>query len=366
MFYLIFKSPIRFAQGWEDHRVVEEGLKIKKGDVLACILASGDNVLNLLRFKPEKIYAFEKSIEQIYEMKLKLTAIKNLSHTEFLILLGYLGKNNERVRLFNSISQKLDEDTYAFWKKHMRMIKKGFSFQGYWEKYSSSWRYPLKIFLGKNFNRYVNSESTVERKEIYEKHIYRPGLIFLSKFFKGPTLTKIVHINDTYYKNLPKNFEHYSYFWNVLEHFFVDIGCKGNPYHSWLLTKKMPTNEENWQPYLQKKNYEILRKNINRIIIVNKNIFDGLKDFEDNTFDGFYLSDVFDWMSEKEMENLLFEVIRVGKNRSRIIVFILNPKRNLPEKILSHVTYNKKVSRELWKKERVGLYSKIYSLEIKK
>jgi len=58
MFYLIFKSPIRFAQGWEDHRVVEEGLKIKKGDVLACILASGDNVLNLLRFKPEKIYFF--------------------------------------------------------------------------------------------------------------------------------------------------------------------------------------------------------------------------------------------------------------------------------------------------------------------
>ena len=116
-----FRSPITFTQGWEDHRVIEKALEIKKSDTVAGILASGDNILNLLLYEPEKIYAFDISITQIYEMKLKLAAIQKLTHTDFLNLLGYQGNKLERVKIFNSLSKNLDTETYKFWKKHIKM-----------------------------------------------------------------------------------------------------------------------------------------------------------------------------------------------------------------------------------------------------
>ena len=96
----LIKSPIRFAQGWEDHKVIEEGLNIKKGHVLAGILASGDNILNFIRFEPSKIYAFDISHAQIFEVKLKLTALEHLNHTEFITLLGYNGTDIERQEIY--------------------------------------------------------------------------------------------------------------------------------------------------------------------------------------------------------------------------------------------------------------------------
>lgn len=362
---LIFKSPIRFAQGWEDHRVIEEGLNIKKGQIIASVLASGDNVLNLLLLEPLEIYVFDVSDAQIYEVKLKLAAIKNLNYKDFLKIIGYDGKNKERIKIFYSISGKLDDETLSFWIKNIKIVKRGVAFNGWWEKYSASWKYVIKSLLGRDFKRYIESGNILERRKIFEKRINKKSLRFFSKIFTLKFFTNIIYQKHAV-KNIPNDFDLYKNFWNTLKHFFVDIECNNNPYHYWVFTGQIPKNQNLLQPYLQEKNFKFLKENLDKIKINKNDFYNGLKVFNENYFDAFYLSDIFSWMNIEEMQNTLFEVIRVAKNKSKIISFVLNHDKNLPEKVKKYINIDEEKSKELLLKERVGLYSKINIWTIKK
>ena len=363
--HILLKSPIKFAQGWEDFNVIREGLDIIKNQVIASIIASGDNVLNFLCYEPKKVFAFDISETQIFELKLKFAAINYLSYEEFIILLGYGGENKNRLEIYQSISEKLDEPTKKFWNENLKMISKGFSFQGWWEKYMSLWRYPLKLFLGKDFKRYTLSEDILERKEIFEKRIHRKGLIFLSKLISRKVTINLIFHNKTI-NNIPDNYDYNNEFWRQIRHFLVDIPCKNNPYHYWILTGKMPDEQKYWQPYLQKNNFNILKKNLYKVEIINIDIFQGLKDIKSDSINCFYLSDIFDWMNLDDMENTLLEVIRTGKNNSKIVYFILNYDKGIPVKIKNNLSFDEKEINKLTRIERVGLYKKVYQIMINK
>ena len=51
---------------------------------------------------------------------------------------------------------------------------------------------------------------------------------------------------------------------------------------------------------------------------------------------------------------------------TKIIIFDLNPSLSLPKKIMNYVKYDEEFSKKLWEQERVGLYTKIFSLEVNK
>ena len=364
--HILFRSPIDYAQGWEDHRVIEEGLDVREGDILVCILASGDNVLNLLLFNPSKIYAFDVSPGQIYEMKLKLTALQYLNHSEFITLLGYRGTGFERIEVFKSIEDRLDVETRYFWKKNRSMIKKGLAFQGWWERYISSRRYLVKLLLGESFSRYINSTDPSERENIFEKHINRKGLRILSKFFLGKIGTNLILFNGPSIRYLPRDFDYYTHLWKILKHLFVGAGCRDNPYLYWFFTGKILSDERFWQPYLRKENYPLLKRNLSRVKIIHNDLGSGLRSFESNKVDKVYASDIFDWMNRKQMETTLSEMVRVTRHMGRILYFILNYDKGIPEKIQKYVETDPSKNKSLWKKERVGVYSNVYLLEVNK
>jgi S-adenosylmethionine-diacylglycerol 3-amino-3-carboxypropyl transferase len=362
----IYRSPINFAQGWEDHKVIEKALDIKKGDVVGSILASGDNVLNLLLYEPEKIYTFDISAAQICEVKLKLAAIQNLNHYDFLTLLGYQGNKTERIKIFESLSKNLDDETYRFWKKYNKMMKKGFSFQGYWEKKLASRRFPLKLCLGEDYIRFANSESRSERNEIYQKRLNRPSINFILDLYTKIILRIINLDKGAYARNLPSPSYITTDYLQKIFHYLVDIQCKNNPYRYWELTGKMPEDRKCWQPYLQEENYEKLRKNIHKITIIHDDVYNGLKSFDNNSIDKFYLSDIFCWMNLEEMDKTLSEVVKVAKNNAKMVYFIITYDKGIPESIQKYVRTDMEKNRSFWEMDRYGIYSYFYLLEVVK
>ena len=362
-----FRSPITFTKGWEDHRVIEKALEIKKSDTVVGIVASGDNILNLLLYEPKKIHAFDISITQIYEMKLKLAAIQKLNHTDFLNLLGYQGNKTKRVKIFNFLSKYLDAETYKFWKKNLKMIKKGLSFQGYYEKYSAFCKHPLKLYLGGDFNRFINSENRSERNEIFQKRLNRPGVIFQLN------LIRIILSNINYvYKgkvkrSIPSNININKNYWRGLHHYLVDIPSQNNPYRYWSLTGKILEDRRYWPPYLQEENYEKLRRNIHKITIIHSDICNGLKLFNSNSVDKFYLSDIFGWMKNfEQIDKLMSEVVRVAKNNAKIIYFVYSIDKGIPRSIQKYVRTDVEKNKSFLEMDRSGFYHNFYLLDVVK
>lgn len=359
------KRRISFSQMWEDHNVIEEALKIKKDDTVVSILSAGDNLLNLLRFTPEKIYGFDKNPAQIYEVKLKIAAIKHLNHREFITLIGYSGSAKERLKLFQLISEELDNDVYTFWKDHQHFIKKGIVFQGGFDKKLYLQRKLLKFALSSDYNRYLFSDSIDERRKIYQKRIDRPIIRFISKIRINRNLLKTRN-RGAAKKNIPSSFDYNKNFWEKMNHVFVDVGSHNNPYLYLMFTGKLPDNQLYWQPYLQEKNYDILRQNLEKIKIIEKDLYNGLKEIDNDSIDAFYVSDIFDWMNINEMEKNLIEIIRVAKNNAKIISFVLTYDKGVPNNVQTWLTYDETVNTKLLKMDRIGLYKKIYLWTVKK
>jgi S-adenosylmethionine:diacylglycerol 3-amino-3-carboxypropyl transferase len=363
---MFLKSPIHFSQSWEDHKVIEEGLAIKKDYHIVGISASGDNLLNFLRFEPAKIYGFDTNPNQIYEMKLKITAIKHLKYQKFITLMGYTGTEIERIEIFNSIKNLLDSDSLIFWEKNLKIILKGLLFQGKIEKYYTFLRHLLKFILGNYYNQYLNTTSREERETIYNKRINKKFLKIVTKLVqKNRAVINIVHykkrINDG---NLLVDYN--KFLWEKIYRSIVEIGCQQNPYLYWCFTGRIPDDQELWRPYLQEKNYDIIKRNLHKITIYKSDLYKGLKEIKDNSIDAIYLSDILDWIKKEDIEKYYQEILRVAKDKAKVINFVLNFDKPLPSKYQEHIIYNEEKSKTLFCQERTGLYSKIYLYEINK
>jgi S-adenosylmethionine:diacylglycerol 3-amino-3-carboxypropyl transferase len=363
---MLFKNPIRFSQSWEDYRVIECGLQVKKNDTIVAIISSGDNLLNLLRFEPTAMYGFDINPAQIYELKLKIAAIEQLPYTEFLTLLGYTGTEQQRVKLFHLLTHHLDNNTYTFWNQHINLLGQGLAFQGWFERYISFLRYFIRFFLAEEYIHYVTAQTRKERQVIFEKKIHRPILRVLTKIFMNNRVMTHLSFQKRAIQHIPSSFNYHACFWRNISHAFVDIGCVNNPYLYWLFTGTVLEDRHYWQPYLQEKHYAMLRQQTKKIRIFEQDLCVGLKELESDSIDAFYISDIFDLMSLEEKEKTLLEIVRVAKKNARIISFILNYDKGIPQRLRKLVYINEIKSLELFAQERVGIYSKINLLEVKK
>ena len=363
---MLFKNPIRYAQSWEDYKVIECGLQVKKNDTIVAIISSGDNLLNLLRFEPAAMYGFDINPAQINEVKLKITAIEQLSYPEFLTFLGYTGTEQQRVRLFHLLTNHLDNDTYTFWNQHINLLTRGLAFQGGFERDFSFLRYFIRFFLAEEYFHYVTAQTRKERQVIFEKKIGRPILKVLTKIFiNNRVMTHLLYPKRAI-QYIPSSFNFNDCFWRKITRACIDIGCVNNPYLYWIFTGTVLEDRHYWQPYLQEKHYATLRQQTKKIHIFEQDLCSGLKELESDSIDAFYISDIFEWMSQAEMEKTLFEIVRVAKKKARIISFVLNYDKEIPQHLHKIVDINEIKSLELFKQERVGLYSKINLLEVKK
>ena len=131
-------------------------------------------------------------------------------------------------------------------------------------------------------------------------------------------------------------------------------------------TGKMPEDQKFWQPYLQEKNYQIIKNNLKNAKIFERDIYNGLKELDDSSIDAFYFSDIFDWMNSEEMEKILREAIRVAKPDAKIIFFVIMHDKQVPKNLEGNLLYDENINEKLLKMDRIGFYTKIYLGNVKK
>ena len=356
---MLFQRPIRFAQSWEDYQVIESGLRVKKDDEIVAILSSGDNLLNLLRFEPAAIYGYDINPAQINEVKLKIAAIEHLPYPEFLTLLGYTGTEPQRKKLFHLLSPHLDTDAFTFWNRYITLLGKGLAFQGVTERYFSLQRSLVRFFLAEEYTHFVSAQTREERKMIFEKKLHTPFIKALTRMFMNNRVMNHLLYQPRAIRYIPSSFNYQECFWRQMSHRCVDIGCLNNPYQYWLFTGALLEDRRYWQPYLQEQYYATLRQQTKKLHIFEQDLRFGLKKLASNSVDAFYISDIFDWMSMKDMEETMLEMVRVAKKNARILSFILNFDKGIPAGVRQHVHLDEIKSKELFAQERVGIYSKI-------
>lgn len=283
---------IRYANCWEDADVLLEGLKPETGDSILSIGSAGDNSFSLLTGNPKVVVAVDLNEIQLNLIELKRSAFRTLNYDEFLEFLGFR-QSEQRSELYQKVRADLKPDLLQFWDTQKDQIIGGIIYKGKFEKYFGSFKskiLPL-IHTKKRIDDLFKVKSA-ENQRIYHDKVwnnFRWRLLFklffsrfvMGRFGRDPKFLEEVDVKVSDFI-LDKANKHLS-----------STNCQRN----YLLYFILKGEFGDLLPhYARKEHFEIIKKNLDRLIIYHGLAEDAFNDYPE--FNKFNLSNIFEYMDE--------------------------------------------------------------------
>jgi S-adenosylmethionine-diacylglycerol 3-amino-3-carboxypropyl transferase len=355
-------SEIRYAQCWEDADILLDALDIQPNDVCLSIASAGDNTLAMLSQNPKKVIAVDLNPAQIACLELRVAAYRELNHTELLMLIGStFADNRDRIQLYNRCYSHLSPNTKQFWDSRQTIIAQGIGRAGKFERYLALFRdriLPLIHNQGK-IRDALTDKISAQRLSFYHEQwnnwqwqlCFR---LFFSRFLLGrlgrdPSFFD--YVQDSISEHLLQRTRYAMTILNPSE----------NPYLQWIATGQHLTA----LPYaLRLENFDKIRDNLNRLEWHCIALEDFVETIDDNFFDKFNLSNIFEYMSVENYFNLLKQLVRVGKSGGRLAYCNLLTKRDSsanPKILLKPLA---DITKRLYQQDKAFFYSAFVLEEI--
>ncbi|KAG0210624.1 hypothetical protein BGX28_009149 [Mortierella sp. GBA30] len=355
-------SKIRYSQVWEDTRLLRQGLRLKPKSRVLSIASAGDNAFSLLLDDAREVVAIDFSPAQLALCALKIAAYKTLDYNEFTQLLGFEFEGHDigaegRVALYREKVRPAltNEDYRSYWDENLDLICNKIIHIGRLEKFFGLYRkYILPLAHYKSTTRTL-LESRDQAKQIkffdsiYNTWIWRAG----ARAFFGQM--SLGHLGRD-----PKFFEHVrldvgAFLLSKISNGIRNIPIWDNYYAEYVFTGQQSGN--NGLPdYLVKENYEIIRSRIDRVKLVRADVLKYLESEESGHFDGYNLSDIFEWMSEDLFKTFLTTIHKKGTKDARICYWNLFVPRERPDEIKHLIRSEVELSDNATAKDRTYFY----------
>ncbi len=348
-------TKVRYANCWEDADILIEALA-PAGKRLVSIGSAGDNSFSLIAAGASHVTISEMNPAQIACIRLRIAAYQSLEHPEFLILLGEHPEQHQQQRqqLFARCQPLLDRATNDYWQHYREQIDSGFSRIGKFESYFTLFRekmLPL-VHSQKRIHSLLEKKPLTERENYYENiwNTWRWRLlfkIFFSRFVMGklgrdPAFFKYVE-GSVADRILSRT-----------HHALTQLDPSTNPYLTWILTGSYGSA----LPHaLRPENYQTIRENLSNISIDPRPIEAVLEDSA-TPFDGYNLSDIFEYMSEENTANLLSTIHAHSSKGARIAYWNMLAPRSRPDSLADKITPLTDLSERLFQQDNAFFYSR--------
>ncbi|MCA9803391.1 MAG: DUF3419 family protein [Cyanobacteria bacterium HKST-UBA02] len=351
---------IRYAQCWEDTEVVLDALAIRPGDTCLSIASAGDNSLALLSRGPEKVIAIDLNPAQLYLTELKARAIEHLSYEQVLCLFGYQRSEDEGLApryVFDLVSPHLSEAARDFFQSNESAIESGIAGSGKFERYFAIFReilLPLAHCKKTIEDLLRPGKSLMERREFYEKRFMTWRFRLLLSIFFSNTVMGALGRDPSFFKYVDSSLP--DFLRGSIEHALVEQDPSQNPYLSYILRGRFGDVLPFW---LQKKNYEAIKRNIKRLIIKRASLEDFLMSYpvSARAIDCFNLSDIFEYMSEDSYRQALALIQTRSAKGARLAYWNMLVSRHTEAGYDLAIRARETESRDLYRKNRTFFYT---------
>lgn len=348
-----FCQKINYSSWNEDSMSEIRALRIRETDRVLCITGSGARPLDLLTVEPAAIVSVDFNPCQNYLLELKMRAIAGLGHKEFLEFMG-VKPSSRRIEMYRMLRPGLSEEACHFWDCSLRIILKGVIYQGGWERYFKR----MAVFIGlvrAGLLRALFSNSPVGWQarlwtDVWDSREWKMFLRFVSQ----RAVWKYVFRDPGFYRYVPEEFSVYQYLKERLDHAFKTLSISQSAFASLLFFGRF---NGILPPYLQKKNHEVLRKNLHKVRFVTSSLGEFLERSEEHSFDKYSLSDFSSYTDDKEYDRIWRGVLRTAARRARVCERQFLVKRPLPKTVEPNVRRDQALDRELEETDNSIFYS---------
>lgn len=310
-------SGIRYSNCWEDTVVLLKAMNVKKEGTYFSIASAGDNTLSILTQKPSLVLAVDISPAQLACLELRKAVFANLSYEQVLQFLG-IYNGMDRISTYKKLRNLLSIESREFWNKNYNFIHKGIIHTGKAESYFRmfrKWILPF-MFNNKQCKNLLKEKNKNERIDFYNNqlNLWR-WKMFFKTFFSRTVMSHLdLGRNPDFYKSINIDIAH-----SVMcrtKYAITALPTHNNPYLEYIIKG----NFKNVLPfYLCRDNFEKIRNNLNKLDIFKGSLTKALQSNNTLKFDGFNLSDIFEYMSNDQYITVLKLIINCSKKGARLV-----------------------------------------------
>ncbi len=352
---------VRYANCWEDADILCEAIVPRAGARMLSVASAGDNVLALLAAGAE-VVAADLSPAQLACLELRCAAFQEL---DYLSLLAFLGVHpcSQRLSTFRQLQQNLSPATREFWSRRPGDIANGVIHAGRLENYFRLFRrrvLPL-IHSRRIVSALLQQRTRPERAQFYE-HVWnnRRWRVLFHLFFSRVMLGRVARDPEFF------RFVEGSVADRVLDRTrfaLIDLPTDSNPWLEYIATG----NFGNSLPkYLLPENYQPVRDGLPRLSICPGSIDQAGAIHRKAGFDGFNLSDIFEYLDPAESEALYGRLLSLARPAARLAYWNTFVPRRRPDQFVDQVTELSELSRHLFQRDRAFFYQDFHVDEVRR
>lgn len=351
---------LRYSNCWEDADILSDAINTIKGGKYLSIASAGDNSLSILSKDPSLVLAVDINPVQLACVEIRKEAFKYLSYGELLEFMG-VSPSGDRKAYYLHIRSGLSDEARLFWDRHPDLIRAGVIHAGKFEKYFSLFRrfvLPL-IHTRQQVDHLLSISDASERTAYYEKswNTLRWKLLFKA-FFSRRIMGKLGR-DPEFFKYVETDVA--TRIFRRAEYALTVLPADTNPYLEYILTG----NFGNSLPfYLRRENFDSIRSNLDKLVIFKGNLREAFEGNNNVVFDGFNLSDIFEYMSIGQYAEEISRIVDHANPGARLVYWNMLADRKDIEGIGKEIRFLDMRSEELFRRDKAFFYKSLVIAEV--
>ena len=293
---------------------------------------------------------------------LKIAAYKTLNYDDFTQLLGFEFDGRDigpegRVALYEeNVRPALAKEEYrSYWDENLDLIRNKIIHIGRLEKFFGIYRkYVLPLSHFKSTTRtLLDGQDLASQSKFFDS-------IWNTWIWRAGTRTFFGQMSLGHLGRDPKFFEHVrldvgAFLLGKISNGVRNIPISDNYYAEYVFTGQQ-SGKNALPDYLVRDNYDIIRSRIDRVQLVRADVLEYLESEESGHFDGYNLSDIFEWMGEDLYKTFLTAIHKKGTKDARICYWNLFVPRERPEELKHLIRSEIELSDAATAKDRTYFY----------
>jgi S-adenosylmethionine-diacylglycerol 3-amino-3-carboxypropyl transferase len=347
-------SFIRYASVWEDADVLCEALApVAAGGRLLSIASAGDNALALLTLDPAEVVAADLSAAQLACVELRMAAFRRLDHPGLLAFLG-TAPSERRMETYRSLRTDLSAEARAFWDGLPEAVAGGVIHAGKFERYLRAFRTRILPFVHprRRIDRLRERRTPAEQEAFYAREwdTWRWRLLF-RLFFSRAVMGRMGR-DPAFFSHVEGSVG--SRILARTRHALTALPVHSNPYVAYIMTGNYPPGA--LPRYLRPEHFETIRSRIDRVRLAKAPV----QAAGEGTFDGFNLSDIFEYMAPAEHAQCYASLVGRANPGARLVYWNLLAPRARPEALAHRVRPLRETAEALHARDLAWFYGALH------
>jgi len=357
-----------FAQVREDPLLEIDALAPESDGTLVVVSSGGCTALSLIAYGAGRVVSVDSNVTQNHLVELKAQAVRSLEPDA---LLGFLGATPapkaQRIAEYASLRASLSGDALRYWDSTSGMIARGILNSGVSERFIRVAAHAMRLLVhpASRIDRLLACETLAEQRELYEKEWNTRRWKALFRILLSRRAFNRAY-DPAFFQNV-ENGDFAGHFHGLMEHALCEIPVASNYFLHHMLRRTYRTAIVGGvPPYLDRAALPATRERLYNLELVDGGYAEYLATCDDESVDGFALSNICEWLDERQIRDLLAQVVRVARPGARLCFRNFVGHTEIPHEFRSAIREDVDAGRTAIKRDRSCLQARFVTCRVEK